>query len=523
MTENQTQEEKAGEEDLPADGVESQIDDLSPKTRSQIVQDFIRSRVVRWSAAGVAFVGAVSFFGNFATIVSMFQPSTASSKQVEDLQSELAAQRLMIAQLLEQTAPSDPAELSPSRVAERRDAAMRVANADPAAAQAIANGDFRTGFRALQARADDLSADAAIAWRDLGALAYDRDPAIALEAYQQAARIDPGHYETWIALSALEYEQNGDVRAAKAAAASAADVADDLDKRLTALSELAFLEFEAGELELARQRFQQILQIVRPLNEAEPGNDEYLLILADTLEGLADVEAMLGDPNAARTSHEEVLVLRRQRLAAQPDEPARRRDLSSALESAGELALEAGDFPRAEALFAESLAIDRQLATNEPDSLRAQRNLAVSLEMYGDVLMELERPAEALSHYRESLQISRLLMASHPLNAQFREDVAFSLAQTGGAYRAVGNDQAAKATFIEMLAIMRGLAGEQETVLRGELLLAEALARTADGTGDDAYAEEARGIIDRLKAEGRYSPEVRALMADAEAILYPAP
>lgn len=486
---------------------------------SRPIREFIKSKIVRWSAAGVAFVGAVSFLGNFATIMSMFQPGAASSRQVEELQSELSMQREMIAQLLTQTAPTDPGELSPIREAERLAAATRVANAEPEAAQAIAQGDFRKGFRALKARADDLSSEAATAWRDLGALAYDRDPAIALEAYRRASEIDAGHYETWMSLADLEFDQAGDVEAAMAAAASAVDLAEDLPQRLSALNELAILEYEAGELQPARARFVQLISILRPLIETEAGDNEYLLALSDALDGLGDVESMMNDPGAALTAHQEVLSIRRRLLAAHPEDISARRDVSSALESIGELALAREEYTEAEGAFAESLALDRQIAEEDPESLSSRRNLSVSLEMYGDVLMELGRPEEALTHYRESLQISRLLLASHPSNSQFREDVGFALGIIAEAYEAVGDTDATQAAYSETVALFRGLAEDTGDELRAQLILIEALARAWAATGEEPYAIEARELLAGLRRQGLLTAEVEPYVEDAEALL----
>lgn len=491
---------------------------LTQKWR-EAFQDFFQSKVVRWSALGVSAVGVVSFFGNFATIMGMFGPPAASSVQVEELQTELVQQRQMISQLLQQTSPGDQADLSPVRIAERSAAAVRVVTSDPEAADAIARGDFRTGFLALKARADEQTADAAIAWRDLGALAFDRDPGIALEAYRQAARIDPGHYETWISLAELEFDQEGNLSAAKAAAATAVDVSGDLTQRLSALSELALLEFEAGELESAGQRYEQTVLLLRPLVAEDPDRDDHLYTLSDALIGIGDIKLMSEDFAASDAAYKEALAIRRQRLAAFPGDPSRARDVSTALEGRGELALATGDYLAAEEFFAESLAIDRQLAEDMPESLRARRDVAVSLESYGDILMALDQPQDALNHYRESLKISRLLMASHPLNAEFREDVGYVLAQLGTAQMSAGQEDAAAASFAEMVALMRSVQVDQNDDLRGQLLLCESLARAAAGTGNEAYADEARAILEMLRDEGRLGPDVESYVAEIETLL----
>ena len=489
------------------------------REKTTAFKNFITSRAARWSAAGVATVGAVAFFGNLATILGLFSPQTATTSQVESLQTELALQRQMIAQLLEQTRPADAGAVSPERQAERANAAARVVAAEPEAAAAIAGGDFRAGFLALKARADDLSMEAALAWRDLGALAYDRDPAIALDSYRQAARIDASDFETWMALADLEFDHTRDVSAAKAAAAKALEVAGDIDERLRALEELAALEFEAGELSTARKRYEQLTLILRPMIDKAPTDARLLAILADARDGVGDIAHQAGDFDGAEAAFRDVLEIRRRLQGLDPADIARRQDVSSALESIGELALSADDLKKAEAAFAESLAIDRQIAAADRESLSARRNLAVSLEMYGDILLDLDETQSALEHYQESLQTSRLLLASHPTNALYREDVAFALAQTGTAYLALDDREAGVASYKEMLAIMRGLAEEQKDELRAQLILAETLARTALVADEAPLAAEARKILATARAEGRLDPEHVVAITDTEEAL----
>ena len=82
------------------------------------------------------------------------------------------------------------AEIDPDRKRDKSQAALDVATDTPEIARKLAKGDLEAGYDALEKRARAKAEDAAREWRELGALAYDREPARALNAYREAAKLD---------------------------------------------------------------------------------------------------------------------------------------------------------------------------------------------------------------------------------------------------------------------------------------------------------------------------------------------
>ena len=186
-----------------------------------------------------------------ATLKALTAPDSATKAGQEKSHGMMEDLAAKVAELTEQvaraTAPEDPnASVDPQRQAGKAETVERIATsgsaAEIAALNEIAKGDVKDGVRdlkqqigAIQAEADKLTAQK---WRDIGVLAYDREPAEALNAYREAATLDKS--DTWALIYLARLEQShGD---GLAAAASVLDealeaVTDDRDRSVL-LSEL---------------------------------------------------------------------------------------------------------------------------------------------------------------------------------------------------------------------------------------------------------------------------------------------
>ncbi|MEE8585424.1 MAG: hypothetical protein V3T83_11280, partial [Acidobacteriota bacterium] len=117
----------------------------------------------------------------------------------------------------------------------------------------------------------------AAGWREIGALALDRKDrgemttAEVLPVYEEAQRLDPEDSWGWVVLRRL-YQDAGHLPDARRAAQEALDRAQGDRDRSVASSGLGDVEVAAGDLEAARRRFQQSLEIGQSLAEANPSS-----------------------------------------------------------------------------------------------------------------------------------------------------------------------------------------------------------------------------------------------------------
>ena len=224
----------------------------------------------------------------------------------ELLEEKLARQDEMLAKILAATEAKD-GEKASVRPGEREDAAVRAVIEAPDAAKELAEGDLEHGFDTLKARARAKANAAAQEWRDIGALAYDRDPQTALEAYREATRLDGSDFWSWIYRARLEDRQAGNVTAAIQAAKQAIDVAPTERDKAVAFSNVADRLQKLGDLKGAIESYGEVSFSMRNLAAANPDSAEAQRDVSVSLNKLGNVAVLAGDLGAARTAFEESL------------------------------------------------------------------------------------------------------------------------------------------------------------------------------------------------------------------------
>ena len=375
----------------------------------------------------------------------------------ELLEEKLARQDEMLAKILAATEAKDGEKVS-VRPGEREDAAVRAVIEAPDAAKELAEGDLAHGFDTLKAHARHKASEAAQEWRDIGALAYDRDPQTALEAYREATRLDGSDFWSWIYLARLERRQAGNVTAARQAAEAALEVAANDREKGQAQEDLTDLYLMLGDVSGASQAAIQSLDFRRRVANRADTNSNDSRNVSISLDRLGDVAVLAGDLAAAHTAFEESLETRRKLAAANPGSAQAQRDVSASLMRLGDVAVLAGDLGAARTAFEESHDVLAKLAAANPGSAEAQRDVAVSLERLGDLAVNAGDLAAARTAFEESLETRRNLAADNPGSAQAQRDVSVSLERLGDVAVKAGDLAAAHTAFEESLETRRNLA-----------------------------------------------------------------
>ncbi len=316
-----------------------------------------RRPLLTWGGVSAGAVAALALVANIGTVRDLFAPPPATVEDMETLRGEIEALRVAVAQ---QTAPEN-GEVDPQRAAEREAAIRDVVDEEPEAARLIAAGDLGAGLDALAESAEADARNAARKWREIGQLAYDREPTRALEAYRRATALDGSDFSSWIYLSRLERQHAGQLAPARAAAQRALEVAGDERARSVAVDEIG------------------------------------------------DVARAEGDLGAAKAAYGEGLELARALSAADPASAAARRDVSVSLNKLGNVAVAEGDLGAAKAAYAEDLEIARALSAADPSSAAARRDVIVSLDKMGNVTGETR-------HFEEALDIALEMQAAGQLS-----------------------------------------------------------------------------------------------------------
>ena len=381
----------------------------------------------------------------------------------------------------------------------------------PEAAKAIESGNFQTVLRLLKSTQPTGTAVDVQNWRYLGALAYDKKPAVSLQAYRRTVELGDNDFETWQRLTLLEQDHGSDIAAALAAAENAERVADTFGRRLDALGWIAQLEWISGKNESALMRHRQIVTLARDKLKENPSEENiWLTHLTAALDDLGIVEMEAGNLKAARAAIEEQVSLDRKRLDEDPDNLVLQRDLSVSLENLGALEVKEGNLSAAESVFHASLELGRHLEALQPKNMEAKRDLSNALFHIGEVAMARKRYPEAFVAHEESLFLTRVLIAQNPNNTLFRRDLLEGLTQMAAVNVSLGDRDTAITNLEEGVAIGRVLASDNPDDVQVIVELAKTLAQLGETSQEETYLLEAQSLIEPLIDQRKLSSEGKA-------------
>jgi tetratricopeptide (TPR) repeat protein len=255
--------------------------------------------------------------------------------------------------------------------------------------------------------------EAAIAYRNLGAIAGLRDPKAAREAYAKAVALDP-------------------------------DNAEGLDRD-------GWFQLGATNLAAAEKSYRALLQL------AGKGASEDQIFWART--GLGDIAVARGDLNAALAAYGEALAAMERLAGSNAGNANWQRDLSVSNNKIGDVLVKQGNLPEAEKSYRAGLAIRERLAGSDAGNADWQRDLSVSNTKIGDVLVKQGNLPEAEKSYRTGLMIAERLAGSDAGNADWQRDLSVSYDRVGNVMVKQGNLPVALKSYRAGLAIRERLAG----------------------------------------------------------------
>jgi len=220
---------------------------------------------------------------------------------------------------------------------------------------------------------------AAVAFRNLGAIAGLADSRKAREAYAEAARLDPNNLEGTL--------WHG------------------------------YFEADAGNLTEADTAYRRVVSL------GAPGKDDWALYWAHL--GLGDVQVARGGLTAAMGEYELGRAIADRPAQSDPGNAGWQRDLSVSFEKVGDVLVAQGNLPEALKSYRGSLTIADRLAQSDPGNAGWQRDLSLS---YGRVAMVEARQgahADALGNFRQGRDIVARLSQQSPDNATLHNDLAW--------------------------------------------------------------------------------------------------
>jgi tetratricopeptide (TPR) repeat protein len=275
--------------------------------------------------------------------------------------------------------------------------------------------------------------EAAIAYRNLGAIAGLGDPKRALEALEKAVEFDPDNLESLLLAGSIQIDYGG-LNKAQARLERALTLAKSDDQpfyQYCALAGLGDIKKRRGDLADALQSYKDGLAIAERLAKSGPGNAGWQRDLSVFYNKIGDVQKAQGDLAGALKSYQDGLAIADQLAKADPGNAGWQFDLSLTNRKVGDVQKAQGDLAGALKSYEDSLAIINRLAKSDPGNAEWRWGLSVPYDRIGDVQKAQGDLEGALKSYSDSLAIIDRLAKSDPGNAEWQRDLAVSFGKLG--------------------------------------------------------------------------------------------
>jgi tetratricopeptide (TPR) repeat protein len=192
----------------------------------------------------------------------------------------------------------------------------------------------------------------------------------------------------------------------------------------------AFAEnyIELGDLDKARERAQECVDIARSLREHGEAGVAATRVLAGCLARIANALSTRSLLSDSIKAYQESAELQRTLLAADPGNTELQADLGQTLTYYSFVLMNAGRTDDAYALARESLIISAGLARRDRSNVRWMREYIDSLNIYGMVLDDRGHAAAALEAFAEAVRVSGILVDEDRGNATLQRYLSNILA-----------------------------------------------------------------------------------------------
>ncbi len=198
--------------------------------------------------------------------------------------------------------------------------------------------------------------------------------------------------------------------------------------RANMISALVWNYIGLGDLQKARERAEDCIGNLRPLQSANPKEFDSAYLLAACLEGLAKALMNRSLVKDSIKAYQESIALRRQLLAANPANTARQLELGHVLTYYAFAELLSENLDEAFARSEESLALTKALADRDNQNAEWMREYVDSLNSSALVLFSKKDLAAATRAFTEAIRIAQDLVTKDEGNATMRRYLSNILA-----------------------------------------------------------------------------------------------
>jgi tetratricopeptide (TPR) repeat protein len=200
--------------------------------------------------------------------------------------------------------------------------------------------------------------------------------------------------------------------------------ASTLDEAARSYERLAYLTYEIGQLNKAKDAYRQALRLREQLATARPDSPECQAEMADVWNRLGVLHFESAEHEAAARCWQEALRLRERLISAHPGQPSYQMDLAESWNNLAALRLQQQRIPEAEECWQKTLRLRARLVMEQPESARRLSDLAGTWNNLGVLQRDQGRFQEAEQSLQQARQIYEKLVAAQPTLAEFQADLA---------------------------------------------------------------------------------------------------
>lgn len=202
--------------------------------------------------------------------------------------------------------------------------------------------------------------------------------------------------------------------------------------------------------------------------------DNALLQRSRALSLSAQVAMLRGNFDTAQKLYREAMDGTGEAIRRQPSDPDRLFDHAQNVFYYGEIAASRGDLAEAERMFRDYQSLARQMAKLQPDNLKYRMEEQYAATNLGAVLLKQRQFNEAAPQFTLALRTMHAIAAVDSANMDYQVSLAESLAWLADAQFARGDIQAATASRLRQVQLLRALAAaNSDVVFRQKLIPAD--------------------------------------------------
>jgi eukaryotic-like serine/threonine-protein kinase len=217
---------------------------------------------------------------------------------------------------------------------------------------------------------------------------------------------------------------------------------------------------QQGDLNGAKEKCLEAVEIQQRLAKRDPGNSEWARALSRSCDKLGQVLEAQGDLEGAKAQYIIAVELLQKLVKQDPSSLADQEDLANGYTLLGNLLLARRSVSQAKIEYENALTISQELVSKDPSNTHWQEELSVDYEKIGDSFLAQGDLSNARIQYENGLQILLELVKQAPRNAIWEKQLAINYDYLGEVLFEQGDLNGAKTQFSAGVEVLKRLVAQ---------------------------------------------------------------